>query len=300
MPAPPKPRALLLLALLCVFGWAAGQEPATVAAVARGDTVLVEVASLARALGVVAHVDGNVLTWRGPNGPVTLFGGTPDALAHLPGDGGPTEVALSAPVVVEGERWYVPLDALSFLGAEVPPFSGRPTLLTMEGGATLQLEYGAAAAPPPASAPAPVVGTTARPAWEPVEAPLTGVRFFDGEGVSLMLLDLALVPLARPELTREVDLAIDKARAAGNDHVLLLMVTAVAPLPWEPVLVFAQDGQRTEVSAPYRLLVEVGEPGTVAPASPVLGAVLLPPSYSLYRPIRVEWAGAVAEVRFRD
>ena len=87
MPAPPKPRALLLLALLCVFGWAAGQEPATVAAEARGDTVLVEVASLARALGVVAHVDGNVLTWRGPNGPVTLFGGTPDALAHLPGDG---------------------------------------------------------------------------------------------------------------------------------------------------------------------------------------------------------------------
>ena len=75
---------------------------------------------------------------------------------------------------------------------------------------------------------------------------------------------------------------------------------AVAPLPWEPVLVFAQDGQRTEVSAPYRLLVEVGEPGTVAPASPVLGAVLLPPSYSLYHPIRVEWAGALAEVRFRD
>lgn len=274
------------------------------AAVMRGDTVLVEVAGLARALGVVAHVDGNVLTWRGPNGPVTLFGGTPDALAHLPGDGGPTEMALSAPVLVDGERWYVPLDTLPYLGAEVPPFSGRPALLTVRGGATVRLEYGledgAVAAPPPGSATAPVAGTTGRPAWEPVEEPLTGVRFFDGEGVSLMLLDLALVPLARPELTREVDLAIDKARAAGNDHVLLLMVTAVAPLPWEPVLVFVQDGQRTEVSAPYRLLVEVGEPGTVAPASPVLGAVLLPPSYSLYRPIHVEWGGAAAEIRFRD
>lgn len=283
----------------------------------------VEVAGLARALGVVAHADGNVLTWRGQDGPVTLFEGSPDAVAHFPGDSGPTDVALSAPVLALGSGWFVPLDALPLLGVQVPPFSGRPQTVDAAGGRTLRLGYvpaqdvGAAGAQAPpgtdsaqtnlagaegsetGSAAGHAEGTTGRASWEPAPAPLAGVRFFDGEGVSLLLVDLALVPLAAPGLTDEVDRAIDQAREAGSDHVLMLMVTSVAPLPWVPVLVFEQDDRRLEVSAPYRLLIQEGDPDSVAPEAPVFGAVLLPSSFSLYRQMRVVWGNAEALVQFR-
>src|SRR5690606_7392017 len=106
---------------------------------------------------------------------------------------------------------------------------------------------------------APTPGTTGRASWEAAEEPLAGVRFFDGDGASLLLVDLALVPLAEPALTGDVDVAMDRAREAGGDHVLLLMVTAVAELPWDPHLVFEQDGRRLEVSTPYRVVIEQGE-----------------------------------------
>lgn len=315
MRAPFIPRSLLLVTLL-TFGWAVAQEAVPVRAFERGATVYVEVTALARALGVVANTDANVLTWRGSGGPVTLFANSADALVHFPGDAGPTDVALAAPVLSLAGAWYVPLDTLPLFGVEVPVFAGRPEALPLGNGRTALLEYGVADAPargapvgdapvdgaPADSAPAggaPAFGTTGRASWEPAEEPLAGVRFFDGDGASLLLVDLALVPLAEPALTGDVDVAMDRAREAGGDHVLLLMVTAVAELPWDTRLVFEQDGRRLEVSTPYRMVIEEGEEGRVAPGSPVVGAVLLPPSFSLYRDMQVEWAGVQAVVRFR-
>ena len=309
MRAPFIPRSLLLVTLL-TLGWAVAQETVPVRAFERGATVYVEVTALARALGVVANTDANVLTWRGSGGPVTLFADSADALVHFPGDAGPTDVALAAPVLSLSGAWYVPLDTLPLFGLEVPVFDGRIDLLPLSNGRTALLEYGVADAPAggvtPATAPPggqpvgslPLV-TTGRASWEAAEEPLAGVRFFDGDGASLLLVDLALVPLAEPALTGDVDVAMDRARAAGGDHVLLLMVTAVADLQWDTRLFFEQDGRRLEVSTPYRVVIEEGEEGRVAPGSPVVGAVLLPPSFSLYRDMQVEWAGVQAVVRFR-
>lgn len=310
MRAPFTTRSLALV-LLLVLGSALAQGGGAVRAFERGATVYVEVAALARALGVVTQADRNVLTWRGPDGPVTLFADSADTLVHFPGDAGPTDVALAAPVLVPEGEWFVPLDALPLFGIQVPLFQVRPAGLATAAGQELTLEY--LAGPPgtgeaPAEEPYPAVGesngghtpgTTGRASWEALEAPLAGVRFFDGDGVSLLLADLALVPLAAPALTGEVDGAMDKAREAGNDHVLLLMVNAVADLTWSPLLVFEQDGNRMEVRSPYRMLIEAGEEGLVSPSQPVLGAVLLPPSFSLYRDMAVEWAGSRAVVRFR-
>lgn len=284
----------LLLAAFVIFGCATGQSTAFVTAEVRGATVYLEALELGRALGVVAHADGHVLTWRGFNGPVTLFAGSADALVQFPGDAGTTDVALAAPVLQREGSWYVPLDALPLFGVEVPPFTGRPTHLPLPNGSELGLRYREDAP----AVPAPVV--TGRASWELAQAPLAGVRFFDGEGASLLLVDLALVPLAEPSLTSEVDRAIDRARESGGDHVLLLLVTAVDELPWDPTIRFRQDGRALEVSTPYRLLVEAGQEGAVSPSEPVLGAVLLPPAFSLYREMEVEWAGVSAVVRFRQ
>lgn len=306
----------LLLALLLLLGTVMAQNSVGVRAFAAGPTVYVEVAGLARALGVVTQADANVLTWRGADGPTTLFADSADALVHFPGDAGATDVALAAPVRVVDGAWFVPLDALPLFGVEVPPFGDRPASLAAPSGREITIEY----LPNTPESEVPVepagvqeetnrteagtqarhtLGTTGRPSWEALEAPLAGVRFFDGDGVSLLLVDLALVPLAEPGLTADVDGAIDRAREAGSDHVLLLMVNAVADLTWSPVLVFEQDGRRMEVRSPYRMVLEAGEEGRVTPTQPVLGAVLLPPSFSLYRDLTVEWAGSRAVVRFR-
>lgn len=307
----PLTTRLLLALLLASLTPTYSQEAATVSAYEQGAGVYVEVTSLARALGVVVQQDGSALTWRGADGPIILFAGSPDALVQFPGDAGPTDVALAAPVQLRAGSWFVPLDALPLLGIQVPSFGGRPDYLTLPDGRQVALVYqppgaeggsqgGVDGAPPEASTDGThVPGTTGRASWEPAEAPLAGVRFFDGDGVSLLLVDLALVPLAAPVLTGDVDDAIDRARAAGNDHVLLLMVTSVAELPWTARLVFTQDDRRIEVGPPYRMLIEAGTAGAASPGSPVIGAVLLPPSFSLYRDMLVEWAGVQAVVRFR-
>lgn len=299
--------ALCLTVLLAAFAalpFASAQLGLSAKAFVLDEELYVEAAPLARALGVVVQLDDSVLTWRGPFGPVTMFASSATVLAQVPGRPGSTDVTLMAPVLDLDSGWFVPLDAFPLLGVEVPTDSMRPAQLDMPDGRSVELEYvtleSVGLTPNRSSGvDAAVVHYSGRASWEATEEPLVGVRFFDGDGVSLLLVDLALVPIARPELTADVDKVLEQARAAGSDHVLLLLVTAVAELPWNPALVFTQDDRRLEVRPPYRMLIESGDEGGVAPDAPVLGAVLLPNTFSLYRPMHVSWAGAQAEVRFR-
>lgn len=293
-------RALLLLLLWLVLGPACSgvkaQSVTELPAVQQGATTYLQVEALARALGVVATADGDSLTWRGPGGTVTLFAGSPDALVPVGSSADGGAVALAAPVLSISGGWYAPLDALPLLGVEVPPFSGRLESLPL-GGSALPLRYQAPAAVGAAADRGTFAGAAA--GAELVEPPLSGVRFFDGEGVSLLLLDLALVPLAHPSLTREVDLVLESVGRTGSDRVLLLIVTALEERVWEASLAFEQEGRRIEVRPPNRLVIAKGSEGTVTPAEPVVGAVLLPPTYSPYRELRVEWAGGAADVLLR-
>jgi hypothetical protein len=122
------------------------------------------------------------------------------------------------------------------------------------------------------------------------------LRFFVGDTVSLLLLDLDLAPLAFPAMAATIDAA---AEAAGEDHALLLLVTALEPASWETSLRFAQDGRTLEARYPYRLRLHLGASGTVSPEAPVAGVALLPTTFSLYRPLVVAWAGAEATITFR-
>lgn len=285
-------RCLLLCACLLGHQGALAQGAQVLPAMDRGGIIYLEAAPLALALGVVAVADGNVLTWRGEAAYTTLFSGSPDALSQPAGQG-PQEVTLSAPVLQQGGGWFLPLDALPLLGVPVPDDPRRPSQLTLTSGLRLPLHYFLE------DTAAPAVITTGRASWEPAEPPLAGVRFFDGDGVSLLLLDLSLLPLAAPLLTGAVDQALVRAHQANDDHVLLLLVTALADRPWEARLLFQQEGRQLELAPPFRLLLQQGEADRVTPHLPVVGAVLLPPSFNLYKPLQVTWGGAAAEVRFR-
>ena len=263
-------------------------------------TLYVELTTLARAIGAVATSDGTALTFRGAKGVVTFFAGSSDALQQRPGDAGPVEVSLSAPVLEVGSDWWAPLSALDLVGVAPAPgaASAAATAVTADGEEfPLVLEPFPGARPPDRAA---VEDGDGAP-WEadvlPGDVPV--LRFFDGD-VSLSLLDLALLPIARPDLTRAVDAVLDEAaRTAGaGDSLLLLQVVALADGTWEPALRFSQGDRELEVRYPYRLLVVSGGSDN-GPAEPVAGVVLLPAGFDLYAPLQVEWRGAQAVVTFR-
>lgn len=282
--------SVLLVVIPLATGLAQGGRSARTAR--HAGMPFVELTDLARAGGVIVTAAGDVLTFRGALGVVTFFAGSEAGLLQRPGDAGPTDVVFSEPVLRFGADWWAPLDALEYLGAE----PGGDGVLLLRGGVSVALRPGAF---PGATAPA---GTAALgAAWEVDELGdgVTALRFYEGE-VALTLLDLALLPLAQPELTAAVDAALGAAwEAGGAGNVLLLQVTALQAAEWEASLRFVQGGRDLEARHPFRLLLQAGSAGAVAPDAPVAGVVLLPAGFDLYRPLQVEWAGVSAVVTFR-
>lgn len=288
--APRAPRLVAAATLALLLAVSAAQEAQTLPAVNRSGVIYVDALALARALGVVATPQAGSLTWRGALGAITLFEDSPELLT--PGAGGTRELSLSAPVLREDGDWLLPLDALSVLGAGSPHPLPRPVSVQLPSGEELPFAY---REPPPPSqrfASGPVLAESAG-------EPLSGVRFYAENGVSLLLLDLALLPLADPSLTREVDLALANVAAGADDRLLLLILTAVAESEWDARLQFEQGGCNLEVTPPHRLQVLSGSESVVNESEPVIAALLLPPTFSPYSPMRVRWAGAEAEVLFR-
>lgn len=263
----------------------------------------VEAASLALAMGDVATVDGDVLTWRGAEGIATFFFGSSQALLQAPGSGGPDEWSLSAPVLRAGAAelarlatpppehaaagWLLPLDAVQLLGVATDNAGGL-TLLHLPNELTAALLLPTPAAQTPRAA-----GAT----WETTEVGGSlALRIYANDRLSLLLLDLDLTPLAFPEVTSLVDAA---AARIGSDHALLLVVSALDETAWEGRMLFEQEGRVLEVRHPYRLRVYRGSADSVGPDEPAAAVVMLPASFSLYRPLTVSWAGVEATVTFR-
>src|SRR5690606_34617863 len=94
--------AMRVLAVFLALSLAAyGLAQRTVTGAVRGGFTYVEASSLAVALGHVVTADAATLPWRGAEGVVTFFAGSSEALLQHPGDGGPQEWSLGAPVLFE-------------------------------------------------------------------------------------------------------------------------------------------------------------------------------------------------------
>ncbi len=297
-----QPRALLLLlsAFLTAFVVTLGHAQRAVDGAVFSGVTYLEARSLALVLGDVVTVVDDTLTWRGQEGVATFFAGSAVALLQRPGDGGPTEWPLSAPVrsvdaaVPGGEDWYLPLDAAQLLGVAAEEVGGVVTLHTPSGD-RLDIVLPAAREVRPGVRER-SEGIDAGAGWEVAQlGAATGVRLFAGDQ-SLLLLDLDMLPLAFPEATAVID---DAALRAGSDNALLLIGTALAEGQISTSVAFEQDGRRLEVEAPYRVHVYQGDPAAVGPGNEVAAVVLLPATFSLYRPVAVTWSGVEATVTFR-
>lgn len=278
----------LAIAIAVLLSFACAQRSVT-GTISAGVTY-VEARSLAVALGDVVTVAGGTLTWRGEEGVATFFSGSSVALLQRPADAGPTEWPLSAAVRAGdgsgADGWFLPLDAVQILGVAAEETAGE-VLLHSPSGERLTIVV-----PAP-----PVTGSDQEDAsWEIAPlGPAGGVRFF-GESQSVLLLDLDLLPLAYPAATEAVDAA---AARGGTDNALLLVGTALSQMPLDTALTFEQDGRTLEVKAPYRVHVYQGDAEAVAPGNEVAAVVLLPATFSLYRPLAITWGGVEAMVTFR-
>ena len=250
-----------------------------------GWATLVDAEVLAQQLGLLMSEAGGTLTLRGDNGILTLFPDSSVALWQPRGENSSREESLSAAVRHRDDGWWLPVDVLSYLGLWLHDgIAEGPDNLV------LRLRF------PPA---APVSGQGAE--LVDLGTGVPGLRLFAAGRAgpatqSMLLADAGLLGLAVPEQRSSFD---ELVAASGDDHPLLVFVTAAASSEWEMRIEFSQGQMSLEVKYPFRLRLLEGQPARVAPDAPVVGVVLLPQGFDLRRPIDVRWGGASATVTFR-
>lgn len=289
MTRPPRPAlagpVLAALWLLLAFAVASSQTPSVDGLRISGSDYYA-LDDLARALGYsVGEGDGSV-TIRTPNGVLTVFDGSPDALWQAAAGGEPERRVAALPVARVDGRWFLPPDLLDALGARL-----QGDVVLLDDGRRLSVAF-----PPPA------VLYTARSA-EVVDLGygVPGLRFYaagaqGAETVSLLLVDLGLLPLVFPEQRERLDAFVG---GLDQDKPLYVVVTALTPSEWESALQFSQGDRSLEVRYPFRLRLLDGDANRVAPDSPAVGLVLLPDRFNLREPLTVRWGEVSASVTFR-
>lgn len=278
--------------MLLVAAWVAGAfagathaqgEPRVLAAEAGDPQPWVRAEDLARLVG--ASLDGRDgrLVLRTADTTLTVFVGSADAL--IAGDAA-TEAALSAPVRVTGGEWWLPLDA----GAPFGIRQAAPGTVVDAEGRSWTLDV----APPAAAASDDPRARVLRPAAGVVALELRDAPDSSADR-AVWIADLALVPLARPELRALVD---DALRDAGAARALLIIATSRRDgARFEGISVASGDRELVPVGARHDTLVGVAS--SVGPGAPWIAVVWLPPGTRLDLPLRIAWEGAAVEVVLR-
>lgn len=259
---------------------------------------------VARALGDIVVSGHGSLTWRSAGGTLTVFDGSPDALWQETGAGTSRTLGLSAPALLRDGRWWLPLDALDTLGVRV-----RGSALLLPDGTELTLTL-----PPKATG-----GTDGRSQVDELGNGVPALRLFaegaqggaaTGTGVgagpvadtgadiavAAMLADLDMLPLIDPDERAVIDAALD---GTAPDKPLLVVVTSLQDVAWEPTFILAQGGRSLEFRYPYRMRLVSGSARRVGPAAPASMLLLVPTWFNLYRPITVSWQGVSGTITFR-
>lgn len=275
------------LALALTAALLLGQVTADpVPALRRSGVLYAEVAPVARALGDILTPGQGSLTWRSERGTLTVFAGSPDALWQPPDAETSRDLSLSAPALLEGGHWWLPADALDTLGVRAVGDA-----LVLPSGAQL-----------PLAVPAPTTtGGDGRSQVDDLGHGVPALRLYPagtaaGPTLAAEIVDLDLLPLVDPAQSRVIDGALERT---GPDKPLLVVVTALAPVAWQPIFVLEQDGRSLEFRYPYRMRLVQGAAEWVAPEAAAAVVLLLPSWFDLYRPITVSWQGVRASVTFR-
>ena len=248
----------------------------------------VSLSDVAQELSYSVTDSGNSLTLRTPGGVLTLFNNSPDLDWTPAADnpGGEGVLSLSAPSFKVGDEWFAPLDVLDLLN-----ISPGSSALTLPDGRSLSLDI----------PDTPQTRASANTALIDLGNGVTGLSFYKAgpagkETLSLLVMDLGLMPLAFPEQQRELDRVMT---ALGTGKPLYFILTALSSSSWDASFRIDQGGRVVEYSHPQGVSILEGDPQRVAPGSPVSGVLLLPDWINLRRPLTVTWSGVTATVQYR-
>lgn len=277
--------ASLFAVMLLWSGAASAQQP--IAAQRIDGTPYYALEPVLRALGYLHSTDPRSVTVSTPAGVLTLFAGAPDGLWRAVADGGASDVSFAGPVEFTADGWFVPADVLDFLGIVV-----EDDALLLPDGRRLAIAFPVAAT---------TLGAAAGVEHEDLGNGVIGLRFFVAgpagpHDLSLLVIDLGLLPLAFPEQRRALDAVLAELE---RDRPLYFVVTSLSANRWEPIFVLEQGERTFEARHPFRVRILDGDPANVSPDSPVVGVILLPEAFRLDAPLGITWGGVASEITFR-
>lgn len=285
------PRLLLWCGLCCLASLTMSAQAQDLSALQLADSVYVSLSEFATQMGFDLSHSSNSLTVRSPQGVLVVFDRAPDVLwrpagtSQLRSDEG--ELGLSAPVVLRDGNWYAPTDLYSLWNTE------------LQGGQLVHSSRRFALRFPEPSPHQQVSGGN----WEALELAnsVYGLALYSmgsagPESLSLLLVDIGLLPIAQPQQRQHFSDFLGQVR---QGRPLYFVVNALAESSWNNSISFSQGGQQVTLHVGNGLSLLEGSADYVSPNQAAAGIALLPDDFSLSQAIQVRWAGVSATFQFR-
>ncbi len=278
-------RIILLLGVLLLATYAQTQS---VAARSIASTTYISLSEVSSRLGYSTTDTGNSLTLRSPFGNMVVFENAPDILWR-PIDSSEalesSDFSLSAPVLKLEGVWFAPEELFGLLMLERQGNSLR------SGNIILNLSF-------PSSSISQDAGSfVIRDLGNNVPA-LNFYQTLDTieDNLSVLLIDLGLLPLVFPEQQRELDTIITRF---SQGKPLYIIVSSISAVSWDAQFRFEQASRSLVYRYPNNISILRGDPARVTPDNPVIAIVVLPDEINLRSSLQVTWSNSSAIIQFR-
>lgn len=277
--------SFLALGHFLVWGQESSQTINAVPALRLQGSFYLDVATMAQLLELSLHSEGQTLLLQGRNSSLTLEANSPDVLWR---QGSELEnISLGAPIQRKHATWYAPPELFNlyeviFENAALRFVDGSSYPLTPISASGSSVQAG-------------------RASIVELGNNVTGLSFYTAsnelsDGLSLMLVDIALISLADPEQREAIDAFMADIR---EGRPLYMIVTSLETTTWESTLTFNQGTEQFVARYPLAISILSGSEDSVSPANPVIGVVILPQNFNLREPITVGWQGISQLMSFR-
>lgn len=279
---------MLLLSFVCAalaFGQDNPRAINAVPALRLQGSFYLDVATMAQLLELSLHSEGDMLILQGRNNSLTLEPNSPDVIWR---EGSELEnISLGAPINRKHGTWYAPPELFYLYEVEFQ-------------NAALRFADGSSYPLTPISASGSTV-QAGRASIVELGNNVTGLSFYTSsndlsDGLSLMLVDIALISLADPEQRDAIDAFMADIR---EGRPLYMIVSSLEPTEWESTLTFNQGTEQFVARYPLAISILSGSDASVSPSNPVIGVVILPQDFNLREPITVGWQGISQLMSFR-
>lgn len=273
-----------LVVSLCSLGFTQ-----SVPALLLAQETYLSLSDVARLMNYNISESADSLTLQADTGVLVVFDKSPDAL-WKPNNSQTaleeSDLTLSAPIRKQDGRWYAPEQLFELFDMQLSGYN-----LVLPNGQQASLSFPQA----------PAVSSLHFAKVELGNSVFGLGLYVSGsvgpETLSMLIVDVGLLALARPEQQRNLDNFMNRLE---RGRPLYFVLTSLAESPWETSVRITQQGRSVDIRYPFELSILSGQPGLVSPQQPVSGVLLLPEWVNLRQSLSVEWSGVRASFQFRQ